>query len=356
MPQCQVCNGEVDPDSAFCPLCGARLVPPVAVEGGGVVPPADGGTVGAPEEERPEVSRARVAAAIVIIVLIVTVSIFFVFPSVIPATTTSPPVSCSNASAPPASTSATAPTPNYDVQQVMAFAQSYSQLEFNVTAIAQCDANGYGPAYLVNGLTNTGFWYQVGINWNWPLQSGGYTPGFGFVSEAWAPGGLTRSPAAVAFSGTVNEGDTIELSLTFSGGLVVASAVDLNTGASGSMSYPARGADSFIGSQEQESSERFSFATAGYFTGLMTEWYHVDASPTVDEEAVTYSENTTQIASATLGVGEWDFSTAVPTSVFSNVANNGNPIDLASQPSQLQQFTLNGYTLSADAYTFVTSS
>ncbi len=236
----------------------------------------------------------------------------------------------------------------------MVFTQTYTQLEFNVTAVAQCDTNGYGPAYLLNGLSNTGYWYQVGINWDWPLQTGGYNPGFGFVSEAWAPGGLTRSPASVPFSGTVNQGDTIELSLSFNGGRVIASARDLNTGASGSMSYSANRATTFIGSQAQQSNPRFSFATQGYFTGLMTEWYHVNSSYSGPEGRVTYSENTMPIASATLGVGEWNFTTTVPSSVFSDVANNGNPIDFSAQPNQLQQFALNGFTLSADANEFVT--
>ncbi len=289
-----------------------------------------------------------------IIALLVFVSVFYVLPSTSPVSHGGSPVNCASASA--SSTFVAAPAPNYDVQQVMAFYPTYTQLEFNVTAIAQCDANGYGPSYLLNGLTNTGYWYQVGINWDWPLQAGGYDSGFGFVTEAWAPGGLTRSPPSVAFSGVVNSGDTIELGLSFSGGQVVASARDLVTGASGSMSYPARSATEFIGSQEQQSQARFSFDTEGYFTGLMTEWYHVSSNYDGPEQSVSYSENDSAIASATLGVGEWNFTGISPSSVFSRVANNGNPIDLGAQPTQLQQFTLDGFTLSADSYEFVTGS
>jgi hypothetical protein len=40
-----------------------------------------------------------------------------------------------------------------------------------VTAVAQTDASsGYGPAYLLNGLTDKGYWYQVGLAWNWGHQ------------------------------------------------------------------------------------------------------------------------------------------------------------------------------------------
>jgi hypothetical protein len=223
----------------------------------------------------------------------------------------------------------------------MAFAQSYSQLEFKVTAIAQCDANGYGPAYLVSGLSNTGYWYQVGLNWDWPLQTGGHISGFGFISEAWAPGGLTHSSASTRFSGTVNPNDTVELSLSFNRGAVVASAWDLNTKASASANYPAHGATSFVGSQAQQSPSAFSYETQGYFTGLMTEWYHASPNYTGPEQEVTYS-GTTPITSATLGVTEWNLTTSVPVPVFSTVANDGIPIDFGIQPNQLQRFTLNG--------------
>jgi len=247
-----------------------------------------------------------------------------------------------------------APNPSYDVQELEAFTQSYSRLEVNVTAVAQCDVSGYGPSYLLNGLSNTGYWYQVGINWDWPLQTGGYKQAFGFVSETWAPGGLSQAPSSSPFSGPVNSGDTLELSLSFDGGQLVASARDLSTGASGSTSYLARGATSFVGTDQQQSRTRFSFATLGYFTGLMTEWYHVNASDNGAEQMVIYSENTTTIASAILGVGEWNFTTSVPSSVFSATANNGIPTDFSAQPNQLQQFTFNGFTISADAYMFTT--
>ena len=121
------------------------------------------------------------------------------------------------------------------------------------------------------------------------------------------------------------------------------------------MSYPARGVTEFIGSEAQQSHSRFSFATEGYFTGLMTEWYHVSVSGNGPGQDVTYLENATAIASASIAVGEWNFTTTgTPSSVFSVVADNGNAIDLGAHPTQLQQFTLNGYVLSADAYEFVT--
>jgi len=287
-----------------------------------------------------------------IVVLLIAVSLFALIPAASHVIPSGPLAGCQLGGGP--SSTISAPNPGYDVQELMAFTQSYSQLEFSVTAVAQCDSNGYGPAYLLNGLSNTGYWYQVGINWNWPLQSGGYVSGFGFVSEDWAPGGSTRSPSSTPFSGTVNQNDTIELSIYFSGVNVVASARDLNTSASASITYPGHRATTFVGLQAQQSRSRFFFATQGYFTGLMTEWYHVSPNASGPKQGVVYSETTAPVTSATVGVGEWNFTASGPVSVFSSVANNGNPVDFVVQPNQLRQFNLNGFVISVDANEFVT--
>ena len=346
MTQCPNCLSEVDESYLFCPNCGMQLISPASSAG----PPLPGGTP--VPAERPRRSGLRLAAVLLVVVLIVLASLFFVLPSTPFAhtTTTAPPVGCPPT--PSTSTTVSAPTPNYDAQQVMLFSQSYSQLAVNVTAIAQCDTNGYGPSYLLNGLTNAGYWYQVGVDWNWPLQSAGYAPGFGFVSEAWAPGGFTGASPFVAFSGPVNSGDIVELSLNFTGGQVIASAVDLNTSATGSMSYPARSASEFVGTQAQSSQPRFSFATQGYFTGLMTEWYHVDPNYGGSQSDVTYSTDT-PIVSATFGVSEWNFTSSPPSTVLATVANDGAPVTLTSQ---LRQFALSGYSLAASSDEFVTGA
>lgn len=343
--KCPNCLTEVEEDHRFCPNCGTQLVYPAS----GAVPPSPEGTPTPPE--RPRQPGLRLAAVILVVVLIALASLFFVLPSTAsPRTTSNAVVGCP--SAPSGSTTVSAPTPEYDAQQVMLYSQSYSRLAVNVTAVAQCDANGYGPSYLLNGLTNAGYWYQVGVDWNWPIQSGGYAPGFGFVSEAWAPSGFTGSSPYVAFSGPVNSGDIVKLSLTFSGGQVVASATDLNTSATGSKSYPSRSSSEFIGTEAQSSQPRFSFATQGYFTGLMTEWYHVDPNNSGSQEKVTYSSDT-PIVSATFGISEWNFSSNPPSTLLATVANGGVPVTLSTQP---QQFVLSGYTLAASSDEFVTGA
>ena len=348
--RCPNCRAEITAEYRFCPNCGASLqASPSSLS---VAPGAGGPT---PPQERPRRTGVWIAVtALIAVALLIFVALFAFIPVTTRSLSSTSTASCALGSV--SQTTVSEPIPNYDVQEIMVFTQSYSQLDFNVTAIAQCDVNGYGPAYLVNGLTNRGYWYQVGLNWDWPLQTGVYMPGFGFVSEGWAPGGVAGAPTSTAFSGPVNQNDTVQLSLTFSGGDVIASARDLNTSASASASYPANRANSFVGLQAQESRTRFSFATQGFFTGLMTEWYHVMPSGEGPGMGVTFSETVAPIASATLGIGEWNFTTSNPTSVFSGVANGGNPVDFSGQPNQLQQFSYNGLVISADAFDFVTGT
>ena len=65
-----------------------------------------------------------------------------------------------------------------DEQIGMTFTQSFASLTYNVTAVAQQESDNYGPAYLLNGLTNSGYWYQIGLSWNWAEEGGGYDAGF----------------------------------------------------------------------------------------------------------------------------------------------------------------------------------
>ncbi len=137
-------------------------------------------------KDRPRSSGIRVAAAVIIIVLLVVVCVFAMIP--VARIPFQQPLGSAAHVALPRPPSYRRPPRTMTSRKSWHSPGSYSQLEFNVTAVAQCDTNGYGPAYLLNGLSNTGYWYQVGINWDWPLQTGGYIPGFGFVSEALGAG------------------------------------------------------------------------------------------------------------------------------------------------------------------------
>jgi hypothetical protein len=227
----------------------------------------------------------------------------------------------------------------------MTFGQDFSKLSYNVTALAQSDAQGFGPAYLLNGLTNDGYWYQVGVAFDWPYQSGGYDAGFNFLYETFDNTGSSVFPSGgggglEAFSGAVNTGDLILLQLSFSGGQVTFLAHDWKTGTTDSQSYPAQGSR-FVGLH-------VSSGANGFFTGLMTEWYHVDPYYGTEAE-VTYSNPQVQLVSATLWVDE--FKVNGTSALFGD--SQGYTF---SDPNQLRLFSLDGATEYADAYMFITGS
>lgn len=161
----------------------------------------------------------------------------------------------------------------YDEQLALVFANSSSQsLCYNVTAVAQSDAQGIGPAYLISGVSNKGYWYQVGLYYNWPAYNGSVYNGFRF-GYAYNYNNISGSQNTSAtyvylenFSGRVNPGDKVLLQLHFNGSNVVASAVDWDTNASAVEYLNGKEATKFLGTPLE--------GTNAFFTGLMTEWKH----------------------------------------------------------------------------------
>lgn len=258
------------------------------------------------------------------------------------------------ASIPPPTGAPSDPT-SYDEQIGMTFTQSFTSLAYNVTAIEQSDpSSGTGPAYLLNGLSNQGYWYQVGLSWNW---NPGYTPGTGFDMnyEVFNSSGNSIFPAnggggLQSFNGPVNQGDTVLLNLYFSSTYgVVLLAKDYNTGSTTYMTYSAEGASQFDGDASNTANSN------GFFTGLMTEWYH--SSPFYsDISAVTYSNPYFALTSAWMWIDEFscpNTSCSGKTVLFSDATQG--PVSYAN-PTQLQAFSSNGATEYSDAYKLITGS
>src|SRR3989442_9377493 len=178
----------------------------------------------------------------------------------------------------------------------MIFTQNFQALDYTVPAVAQTDSAGYGPAYLLNGLSDTGYWYQVGLAYNWPLASGtSYDSVFHFIWEVFYPNGTTNNPVLSRVPDNVNQGDTVRLSLSFSSGSVIMNTFDYNSGASSSHPYAAAGGTIFKGS----SSSRGTRTP----TSLMTEWYHAGSfEPSMKQ--VTYSEQNVPVSSGWICIGE----------------------------------------------------
>ncbi|MGC8601916.1 MAG: hypothetical protein ACP5LS_05810 [Thermoprotei archaeon] len=238
------------------------------------------------------------------------------------------------------------PSPEYDVQIGESFTQSFTNMTWFITAVAQNGSYGYGPAYLVNGLSNTGYWYQVGLAYNWPYEGGGYHPGFGMIYEVFSPSGSSIFPTSrgggwASLSGPVNPGDVVCVSLYFwpVQSVVVMSVYDENTRASAIEMYSDEGASEFVPMVSQVSSN-------GFFTGIMTEEYHVN--PFYGEEkAVTYFEHDHKISSAWLWADERD-DVNHQAVYFDSTAS---PVNLSSW---LYPFWGNGYLIYANSTSLIT--
>lgn len=186
---------------------------------------------------------------------------------------------------------------SYDQQTSFTFSQSFSSLSYNITAVPQSDSYGFGPAYLLNGKSDSGYWYQIGIAYNWPLSSGtAYDSGFHFIWEVFDPSGATNNPSLSSIPDNIQTNDTVNVSLSFSGGNVILSAHDYNTLASASHSYTAGGGSSFVGSS--------AVSNSNTPTSLMTEWYHPDPNWTTMKQ-VTYSESSVAVFSGWACISEY---------------------------------------------------
>jgi len=173
-----------------------------------------------------------------------------------------------------------APPASYDEQLFLVEGGDAANLTVGLGAVAQADANGYGPAYLLNGITSAGYWYQVGLSYDWPCGAG-YAAGFHYFAEVWAPDGRpaagpTNLPLAV------DPGDNVTLSLGVHGSDVAMTARDLANGVSVSTGFSSAGASGFLGGLSVDA------AHPGWFSGIMTEWYHVQAYYG-GEDQVTYT-------------------------------------------------------------------
>lgn len=232
----------------------------------------------------------------------------------------------------------------YDEQLGMTFTQDFTSMEYNVTAVEQVDPTlGTGPGYLLSGVSTTGYWYQVGLSWDWSTGTG-----FQMSYEVFDSQGNSIFPSGgggglAAFSGTVNEGDIVTLNLYFNGaGQVVLLAMDTATGASAQMEYSTVGSTYFVGQPTGDANFN------GYFTGLMTEWYH-GAPYYGNVQQVIYTSNFS-LSSAWLWMDEFNANTLQI--VFAT--NSSTLYTFSSNPFLLQGLSYGSITEYCDAQQFIT--
>ena len=241
------------------------------------------------------------------------------------------------------------PTLSYDEQVGVTFSDNFPKLAFNVTAVAQSDpTTGTGPAYLLNGLTNTDFWYQVGLSYNWPSSSGTAVQGFRMSFEVFSPYTLSCNGSVFPASCgggldnlVVNPGDIVQLSLQFSGGNVEMHAQDWNTRSAASESFSSEGATQFIGLDSPAN-------TYGFFTGLMTEQYFSNPYYGAGQQVV-YRQTGLVISSGTMWMDEFNSNPLQP--VFSD--QKPSLVDF-SNTVLLQYFASHGTAEAASSNELVT--
>jgi hypothetical protein len=190
----------------------------------------------------------------------------------------------------------------YDQQEFLILGRNLTSMDYNVTAIAQNDSYGFGPYYVVNGLTDKGFWYQVGVSWNPGITYSTHRDGFFAFFEVWnASEGVSVFPVGGAggvanFSGAVHSGDAISLQLDFASDNVTMQAHDLETDAIATESYFAYDASYFVKSGSNDT----------YTTSLLTEWYHV-LPYFCSNERVIFTSPTIASTPVTISLDEWNF-------------------------------------------------
>lgn len=141
----------------------------------------------------------------------------------------------------------------------------------------------------------------------------------------------------------MNSGDRVLLSLTFTGTTVQMLAQDWNTGATAMTTFSSEGSSSFVGLPT------YGANSDGFFSGIMTEWYHATVY-TGNEGEVTYTNNAVAISSAWMWIDEFD-SAASDMPIFVNQTQT--PVSFANQ-GQFYSFAAGGATIYGSAHQFIT--
>jgi hypothetical protein len=167
-----------------------------------------------------------------------------------------------------ASTVAAPPTV-WDEQVTLSFSAHARALFTNASISAEADSNGYGPAFLLNGATDTGYWYQVGVTYNWGRNApvAGHDVGFELVAAVFAPGHNGTPQYEYLESAPLSDGETVQLGLTIQGACV-AMSWKTPDGLATVLTYDAHGTSGFVNDSPSK-------IDAPYVTSLMTEWWHV---------------------------------------------------------------------------------
>ncbi len=247
-------------------------------------------------------------------------------------------------------------TRNRSIHEVLqlGFMQDFSSLQYNLTAVSQNDSFGFGPSYLLDGFSNEGYWYQIGIVWNWSIASvqGSYSPGFHVIYAVWAKNYAIIYPLLVSNGGhgpglanltNARNGDLILLSLTFARGNVSMSAYDWNSTSKFNASFDAFGATTLVGGPP----------SSPFPSNVEVEWYHVQTF-FCSNVKVTFSNFNYPLSQGWMCIEEDNAGNSLANRT--NIIFGGcfpGTLNYSSNPSLPRSFELGGTVVYSDAYEFV---
>ena len=246
------------------------------------------------------------------------------------------------------------------------FTQTFNSLTYNITAVAQTNANSLGPAYFLNGMTSTAnglYWYQVGLAYNVPNPSNGLYHGFHFAYDVFGPAGeplVNQANITLNFSSPgVYMGDKVQLKLYPLNGNIIMNAIDITDGATAQEANSAYGANSFV--DVLFSSNNPSYYP-GYWTGPMTEQNYY-SNYLGGEQQVAYANSTNTLNSTWLVNDEspiWS-DNSIYGSTYTKIPSLSNSFNSLSYNGTFQQansiiYITGNYPLSANAPTVIGSA
>lgn len=162
-----------------------------------------------------------------------------------------------------------APHTVWDEQALLSIDVNETVLSTTVIPVFEQDSNGYGPVYLLNGVTDSGYWYQLGIAFDFGLTGGGYASGAEVITNIYSPGNSVTPLYALIVSVNVASGDSVTLSMSLTGGCASLSLEDPSSHLSLWENYSLEDSNHFVPGLTEVNG-------TGYFSGLMTEWWHAN--------------------------------------------------------------------------------
>lgn len=160
----------------------------------------------------------------------------------------------------------------YDVQQGLTIAGNSTYMAYNITPISQSDSAGMGQAYLLNCLSNKGYWYQYGVSYNWTKADGDHYDGFQEIFLPWNPKAAELFPYGPTLQNvSIRTGDKVLLSMYFLNGNMLMSLRDWNNGFAQNETYPSYNATYCVGGPYENGINAGTASSQGENTGLLTE-------------------------------------------------------------------------------------